>query len=163
MRTRTAIIATTCAALAAVGAACTKPPQPAVSAAQPAIETSQTFGNYELHYNAIRTDTLTPEVARSYGIQRSQNRVMLNVTVRRKDGSAGASKAVEANVAVKAYNLNGQLKSMEVRRVTEGEAIYYIGEVSISGAEILVFEISATPSGETTPLEVKWKREFFSD
>ena len=51
-------------------------------------------------------------------------------------------------VTVDAYNLNGQLKDMEMRRVSEGEAIYYIGEVSISGAEILVFDIAVTPHGE---------------
>src|SRR5262245_65425554 len=162
MTTRTAIIATVSAALSLVAAACSKPPQPAVSAAQPSIETFQAFGNYELHFNAVRTDALPSEVARSYGIQRMQNRVMLNVTVRHKEAGA-PSKAVEADVQVKAYNLNGQLKSMDVRRVTEGDAIYYIGEVSINGAEILVFEISATPAGETTPLEAKLKREFFSD
>jgi hypothetical protein len=49
---------------------------------------------------------------------------------------------------------------MELRRVSEGDAIYYIGEVSISGAEILVFEISVTPAGEAAPFTLKFKREF---
>ena len=65
-------------------------------------------------------------------------------------------------MTVDAYNLNGQLKNLDMRRVSEGEAIYYIGEVSISGAEILVFDIAVTPSGESEPLRVKLKREFFS-
>ncbi len=89
----------------------------------------------------MRTDALTPEVARNYGIQRSANRVMLNVTVLHKEAGA-ARKPVEADVKVDARNLNEQLKDLELRRVSEGEAIYYIGEVSISGAEILVFDIT---------------------
>lgn len=125
----------------------------------PAMPSDQTFkeqGEYEVHFNALRTDTLTQEVARAYGIQRSANRVMLNVTVLRQ------RKPVEAEVKADVYNLNGQLKNMDVRRISEGEAIYYIGEVSISGTEILVFDITATPTGETTPIEVKFKREFHS-
>jgi hypothetical protein len=50
-----------------------------------------------------------------------------------------------------------------MRRVSEGDAIYYIGEVSISGSEILVFDITVTPTGESTPLKVKFKREFFAN
>jgi hypothetical protein len=151
------------AGLAAVVAACGQPSQSANAAqAEPSNETFQDFGNYEVHYNAVRTDALTPEVARSYSIQRSTNRVMLNVTVLRKDADRGPRKPVDATVQVSAYNLNGQLKPVEVRRISEGEAIYYIGEVSITGTEILVFDISVTPKGEKNPFKVKLKREFFS-
>jgi hypothetical protein len=135
------------------------PAQPA----QPSNESFQDFGKYEVHYNALRTDALTPEIARSYGIQRSSNRVMLNVTALRKQADHAPRQPIDAAVQVDAYNLNGQLKSLDMRRVSEGDAIYYIGEVSISGAEILVFDISVTPGGETTALKVKFKREFFAN
>jgi len=151
------------AGLAALVAACGQPSQSAKAAqAEPSNETFQDFGNYVVHYNAVRTDALTPEVARSYGIQRSTNRVMLNVTVLKKDAERGPRKPVDATVQVNAYNLNGQLKPIDVRRISEGEAIYYIGEVSITGTEILVFDISVTPNGEKNPFKMKLKREFFS-
>ncbi len=134
-----------------------------VAAAVPLDQTFKQEGDYDVHFNALRTDQLTPEVARAYGIQRATNRVMLNVTVLKKEAQNAARKPVEASVEVDAYNLNGQLKNLEMRRVSEGEAIYYIGEVSISGNEILVFDISVTPSGETTPIQVKLKREFFAN
>jgi hypothetical protein len=35
--------------------------------------------------------------------------------------------------------------------------------VPISGSEILVFDIKALPQDETTPVELKFKREFFAD
>lgn len=153
------------AALTACGllAGCGPAPQEKSAAAQPLDATFQDFGNYEVHYNALRTDALTPEVARSYGIQRSANRVMLNVTVLHKEADHAPRKPVEADVKVDAYNLNGQLKNLEMRRVSEGDAIYYIGEVGIGGTEILVFDIAVTPSGEATPLRVKLKREFYSN
>lgn len=147
-------------------AGCNNAQQTASSRAQPAQpsnESFQDFGDYEVHYNALRTDLLTPEIARSFGIQRSTNRVLLNVTALKKQADHAARQPVDAAVQIDAYNLNGQLKNIEMRRVSEGDAIYYIGEVSISGSEILVFDISVTPTGESAPLKVKFKREFFSN
>lgn len=142
---------------------CTEQPEQRAMPAQALDETFKDFGNYEVHFNALRTDELTPDVARAYGIQRSSNRVMLNVTVLRKEAEHAPRKPVEATVAVDAYNLNGQLKDIEMRRVSEGEAIYSIGEVSISGTEILVFDINVTPTGESAPFNVKLKREFVAN
>lgn len=144
-------------------AGCQEQPEERAMAAQPLDETFKDFGNYEVHFNALRTDELTADIARVYGIQRSSNRVMLNVTVLRKEAEHAPRKPVEATVAVDAYNLNGQLKDLQMRRVSEGEAIYSIGEVSIAGAEILVFDIEVTPVGESTPFNVKLKREFVSN
>jgi hypothetical protein len=140
-------------------------PRPEGATAPPAQRSENSYtevGSYQLHYNALRSDTLTPEVARAYGIERSKNRVMLNVTVLRKEGTS-QGKPVEATVSVEAYNLNGQQKQMLIRRVNEGTAIYYIGETGINGAEILAFNIKATPANDTTVLEAKLRREFFSD
>jgi len=131
--------------------------------AQHSEESFKEFGNYEIHYNAVRADQIPAEVARNHGIERSKNRVMLNVTLLRKDADHSPRKPVKGAVSVDAYNLNGQLKNIEVRQVTEGEAIYYLGTVSISGSEILIFDIKATPENETAAFEVKFKREFFSD
>ena len=142
---------------------CTEQPEQRAMPAQPLDETFKDFGNYEVHYNALRTDELTADVARTYGIQRSANRVMLNVTVLHKEAEHAPRKPVEATVTVDAYNLTGQLKDLELRRVSEGEAIYYIGDVSIAGSEILVFDISVVPGGETQPFNVKLKREFVSN
>ena len=149
--------------LAATLSGCGDRPQTKAPPAQELSETFREFGNYEVHFNALRTDTLQPDIARSYGIQRSSNRVMLNVTLLHKEADKAPRKPVNATVQVDAYNLNGQLKNLEMRRVAEGEAIYYIGETSISGSEILVFDIKVTPEGDTQPLEVKLKREFDSD
>lgn len=163
MRTTRRFFGAAVVAIAALAsAACDNAPQPTAPLAQPSNETFQDFGSYELHYNALRTDMLSPDIARAYGIQRSTNRVMLNVTILRKEADQAPRKPVEGRVTVDAYNLNGQLKNLEMRRVSEGEAIYYIGEVPISGTEILVFDISVVPSGETNPLKVKFKREFHS-
>jgi len=149
---------------AALAAGCAKRPEsPTFPPAQPSEESFKEFGNYEVHYNAVRADRIAAEIARAHGIERSKNRVMLNVTMLRKEADQAPRKPVKGVVSVDAYNLNGQLKSIDIRQVTEGEAIYYIGEVSIGDSEILVFDIKAQPENETSAFAVKFKREFFSD
>ena len=130
--------------------------------ARPAEDTHQDFGNFEVHYNAVLTDQLTPDVARAYDIERSGNRVLLNVSLLAK-AADGRTTPADGTVQATAYNLNGQLKSLEMRRLQEGSSIYFIGEVGISGNEILVFDIVARPSDGSGPYPVKFKREFFAD
>ncbi len=127
--------------------------------ARPAEDTYKDFGNFEVHYNAVRTDQLTPEVARAYGIERSGNRVLLNVSLLAK-AADGRTTPTDGTVTATAYNLNGQLKNLEMRRVQEGSSVYFIGEVGISGTEILVFDISVTPLDRPDKYSVQFKREF---
>lgn len=153
-----AVLLTGVALLAGCGPDSASPPPPA----RPSESTQTDFGDLEVHYNAVRTDLLTPEVARAYGIERSPNRVLLNVAMLRKSPGA-ASLPVDGTVRVDAHNLNGQLKSMTMRRVQEGPAIYFIGEVGISGDEILVFNINVEPATGGGRHEVQFKREFNAD
>ncbi|MDH5272256.1 MAG: DUF4426 domain-containing protein [Gammaproteobacteria bacterium] len=130
--------------------------------ARPTEDTQKDFDDLEVHYNAVRTDQLTPEVARAYGIERSPSRVLLNVAMLTKT-PGGAAKPVDGAVSASAHNLNGQLKSLTMRRVQEGPAVYFIGEVGISGDEILVFDIDVEPVTGGGRRSVQFKREFFGD
>jgi hypothetical protein len=150
-------------ALCVTQTGCQRQPTGAIQPAQVSSETFQVQGDYEMHYNALRTDQLTVDIARAYGIERSKNKVLLNVSVLNKSAGSGTGKAVDADVQVTAKNLNGQIKDVTLRRIAEEQAIYYIGEVGFSGSETLVFDISATPSGATTPIKATLTREFFSD
>ncbi|HXW09961.1 MAG TPA: DUF4426 domain-containing protein [Steroidobacteraceae bacterium] len=166
MKTRTATrIAGVLAALVLGGtqlAGCDAGVDSRPQTARPAEDTHQDFGNFEVHYNAVRTDQLTPDVARAYSIERSGNRVLLNVSMLAKSPD-GRTTPTDGVVKATAYNLNGQLKNLEMRRVQEGSSVYFIGEVGISGNEILVFDIDATPRDGSGAYSVKFKREFFAD
>lgn len=148
---------------AVVVAGCGQGNQPTGQAqtAAPSEPSFQEFGDFQVHYNAVRTDELTADVARAYGIERSTNRVMLNVSLLRK-GADGRTTPVDGTVSATAYNLNGQLKNLTMRRITEGTSVYFIGEVGISGAEILVFDIDAAPGDQSGKYSVQFKREFFA-
>lgn len=125
-------------------------------------ETMQDFGDYTLHFNALTTDQLTAEVAQRHGIVRSGNRAMLNVSIlRNREGAIGVP--VHGTVEVSAANLTGQLKPVSLREITEAEAIYYIGESNVADGETLVYTIDATPVDETTPMSVRYMKQFFVD
>jgi hypothetical protein len=86
---------------------------------------------------------------------------MLNVSLLRKNPD-GSTTPVDGRVSATAYNLNGQLKDLQMRRITEGSSVYFIGEVGISGSEILVFDIDASPLDQSATYTVQFKREFFA-
>ena len=128
----------------------------------PATESSKEFGDYVVYFNALNTDQLTPDIAREYGIVRSKSRAMLNVSIHHKLPN-GTTEAVEGAVAASAVNLNGQLKTMTLRKVPEETAIYYIGELAITDGEVLIYTIDATPQGEVSRFTVRFKKQFFVD
>lgn len=131
-------------------------------ATQPAEISSKDFGDYVLHFNAISTDQLQPEVARAYNIVRSKNRAMLNVSIiKKEDGTTGRS--VAGSVSAAAANLTGQVKNLTLRQIQENEAIYYIGDVSVANGETLIFTIDATPINESSRFSVRMQRQFFAD
>jgi len=140
-------------------AGCQQPPD---ETTLPLTVTSKDFGAYTVHFSALTTDQLHAEVAQQYGIVRSNNRAMLNVSILRKE-DIGLPQPVSGQVTVAANNLTGQLKSVPIREVREQEAIYYIGEYGIANGETLIFSIDVTPIGETSPLSVRYMKQFFVD
>ena len=141
-------------------AACGGPSSDAtIPQAEPAGASSADIGDHVVHFSALSTDQIPPEVARAYNIVRSKNRAMLNVSVL----EAETGKAVTATVTVKTVNLTGQLKTVTMRKVEEQDAIYYIGETPVANRETLIFDISVTPEGATQAAEVRFKRQFYSD
>ena len=124
-------------------------------------ENSQDFGDYVIHYNALATDMLPPAVARDYHITRSQNRGMLNITVLKKVlGSPG--QPVHARVEASARNLAGQDRTINMREIREGNAIYYIGEFGVANEETLKFSVRARPQGERDFFPVEFSQDFYT-
>lgn len=153
------------AAALLVLAACSQP-APTVPAdgrpARDAAESFREFGDYVVHFNALSTEQLTPEIARQYGIVRSGNRGMLNVSIVRKEaGSTGVS--VPGSVSAAAVNLTGQVKNIELREIREQSAVYYIAEFPVANQETLIFTIDVTPLNEQGRFSVRYTRQFFTD
>ncbi len=130
-----------------------------------ANERSKTNEGYAIHYNTLNTTFLMTEVAKKYGITRSKNRAMLNVSVR-KGGGLGKflqTQAVKAKVTVQATNLANQLETINMWEVLDGDAIYYIGTFAITDEETFKFTITVDPENKGSVHEIKFRQQFFVD
>jgi hypothetical protein len=119
------------------------------------------FGKYHVHYNALDTTFLSAKVANEYGIKRSKNRMMLNISIQEKMENTSQN-PVSAAVWASATNLTGQLKQISIRPVHEGEAIYYIGELSVADKETLDFTVNIQPANTKETLTLKFRQQFFT-
>jgi hypothetical protein len=124
-------------------------------------ENSKEFGGYVVHYNAFRSDTLTPEIAKAYSLTRRNNRMVVNITVQKKNGDV--TKPIKAKVSGFASNLTGQTKKLDFKEIHDGEAIYYLAQSQVANRETLKFDITATPAGESIVAKVNFKQQFFTD
>jgi len=124
-------------------------------------ENSKEFGDYVVHYNAFRSDTISPEVAKQYGLTRANNRVLINIAVLQKVMNT-TGKPTASTVTGHASNLTGQLKGLEFREITEGNAIYYLADTKISDGEFLKFDLKIIPEGETKAVRIKFDKRFFT-
>jgi hypothetical protein len=124
-------------------------------------ENSTKVPGFTIHHNAITTDQLAPDVARSYGIQRSRNRGLLNVSVV-KDAPGATGTPVTATVKATSRNLQGLIREIAMREVRDGTAVYYLGEFPVEHAETLNFAVQVRPEGGTTSYTAELSQEFFT-
>jgi hypothetical protein len=124
-------------------------------------ENSKEFGDYVIHYNAFRSDTISPDVAKQYGLTRASNRILINIAVLKKVLNT-TGKPTSSKVTGHASNLTGQLKNLEFKEITEGNAIYYLASTKISDGEFLKFDIKIIPDGETRAARLRFDKRFFT-
>lgn len=121
------------------------------------------FDDYTVHYNALNSSLISPEVAKTYGIRRSASRALINISVL-KNTENQLPTAVKATVTASGRNLTGQTREVEMREIKEGgDAIYYIGELSVRNMETFDFTVVVTPEGQSKPYEVKFRQQFYTE
>ena len=121
-------------------------------------QNTTTRGPYTIHYSALPSTLITPEVARNSGLTRSASRGLMNIAVMKKDGDREF--AVTAVIEAAATNAAGQRQGLRMREVREGEAIYYLGEPRISEGERLDFDVRITPEGAGEPVLLRFAQTF---
>lgn len=130
---------------------------------QAMAQQSQDFGDYVVHYNALNTNLITPQVAQSYGIRRSSSRALLNITVLKKVMNNPGT-PMRASVSARGRNLTGQTREVEIREISDGDdAVYYIGELSVRNMETFDFTVIVLPEGSDQQLEVKFRQQFYTE
>lgn len=114
---------------------------------------------FTVHYNALPTTMVAPDIARRHGITRSANRALLNVAVT-QGPRAAESVAVTARVEAVAINPAGQRQTLRLREVRDRDAIYYLAEARIDERDTIDFELVVTPEGGPS-ISARYRQEFW--
>ncbi len=120
---------------------------------------STRVGDITVHYNAIPSTTLTPDIARRNGLTRSSNRALLNVSVQRGERAADGV-AIPARIEAAATNPVGQRQTLNLREVQDGSALYYLGEARIEERDTIDFDLVVTVD-DSPPIRVRYRQEFW--
>ncbi len=124
-------------------------------------ENSTKADGYTIHHNAFLSNELSAEVLKQYGIRRSPNRALINISII-KDVPGTTGTPVTAKVTVTARNLRGQIRTIPLREIKEQNAVYYIGEFLVENQEEVNFSIEAQPEGDSKMLHATLKQQFFT-
>jgi hypothetical protein len=124
---------------------------------QASAEQKQELGKWDVHYIALNTTFLTPEVAKQYGIVRSKFNALINISVLdRKDKSAQS-----VILTGEAKNLLGVIKKLNFKQVTEGKAIYYLALLPFSDLE--QYRITVNINDGLEQKNLKFQPKFYAD
>ena len=121
-------------------------------------EQFKNFGNLEVHYIAIPSTFIQPEVATQYKIIRSKNNGLLNISIL---DTKQNNQAVAATLQGTGKNLIGQTQQLTFTQIKEGKAIYYIAEYPFTNEEIVNFEINLKTEKASNTL--KFQHKFYVD
>lgn len=121
----------------------------------------QTFGDYTIHYIAVNSTFLTPQIAAQYGIVRGERRAFLNISVLKNEAD-GSTTPVTAVLSGGKRNLLQQASDIPFKEVREGEAIYYIGQFDFSNAEFLRFVVEVQPEGLGPRHAIEWSTQLYA-
>lgn len=125
-------------------------------------EQAEHVGRYQIHYSAVNTSFLTPEVAAAYDIQRSKRTALLNVSVLEAQPD-GSNQPVMATVEGRVGNLAGQSQPLSFRTIREKSSIYQLAVFPIQRGEPMRFTLDVYYDRNKAPAEVAFIQRFFTD
>ncbi len=123
-------------------------------------DSSQTFGDYIVRYNAIGTNDLLPAMARQYGIERSSRRGLLNISV---ESDIATSHTVNADITADVGDLTGHATHVAMRETSENGDIDYLGEFALDGSGTYLFTVKVAVPGKAQPFVVRFTHDFVVD
>jgi hypothetical protein len=119
-------------------------------------------GDYSIYANAMTAETLDPEIANLYRIQRSKLNGILTVTVV-KPNPDGTPANVPARIEATARTGDTPASAIPMREIRVGEGVSYVGQFPIANLQIVDFEIQVTPPGAAEPAAIELQQQFFTD
>ena len=120
-------------------------------------EQKRKLGSWEVHYIALNSTFLTPNVAKQYSIVRSKFNGLINISVLDRQSKVAQSPVLTGE----AKNLLGVVKELTFKQVVEGKAIYYLAVMPFSDREQYRISININDGLEQQTL--KFQHKFYAD
>jgi hypothetical protein len=121
-------------------------------------EQFQQFNKLEVHYIALPSTFIQPDIAKQYSIKRSSYNGLINISIL---DNTQDKKAVSAQLTGTGNNLIGQTQQLQFTEIKEGDAIYYLAEYPYTNEEIVNFEINIKTDAASNTL--KFQHKFYAD
>jgi len=128
-----------------------------IFSSQANAEQKQVLGSWDVHYIALNSTFLSPDVAKKYGIVRSKFNALINISVLDREEKSAQSVILTGE----AKNLMGVVKKLTFKQVKEGKAIYYLAVLSFSDLE--QYRISINISDGLEQKTLKFQHKFYAD
>lgn len=116
------------------------------------------LGPWQVHYIAFPSTFVQPKIAQAYGLERSNYKGIVNISILKNDAD---NTAQTASLTGTAKNLLGNKQVLEFKEVVEGDSIYYLAQVKFTNEEILRFDIEIKQNNQFQKLQ--FQQKFYVD
>ncbi|MCQ8878143.1 DUF4426 domain-containing protein [Pseudoalteromonas shioyasakiensis] len=116
------------------------------------------LGPWQVHYIAFPSTFVQPKIAQAYGLERSNYKGIVNISILKNDAD---NTAQTASLSGTAKNLLGNKQVLEFKEVVEGDSIYYLAQVKFTNEEILRFDIEIKQNNQFQKLQ--FQQKFYVD
>ena len=123
--------------------------------AKAAAEQKVQVGEFEIHYTAFPSLLVPADTASLHGLTRAENRLLLNLSVRR------AGEPVPARVTGQVVNILNQAQPLTFFEVSEQTVIYYLAEVVNQEKDWLRFTLEIEFSKDHPPYVLEFNRQYY--
>ena len=120
-----------------------------------AAEQKIQVGEFEIHYTAFPSLLVPADTANLHGLTRAENRLLLNLSVRR------IGEPVPARVTGQVENILNQAQPLTFFEVSEQTAIYYLAEVVNQEKDWLRFTLEIEFSKDQPPYVLEFNRQYY--
>ena len=123
-------------------------------------EQKQVFGEYEVHYIGLTSSELDKDVAKIYGIPRSNALGYLSISVL-KTGVSELPVAWNAKLEGTISNLVGQTRELSFKRIQESNALYFHSTFDFYDQDMYRIHLKVSPEGSDKTFDVKFSQRFY--
>lgn len=127
-----------------------------------ALAGSKDFGDQQVLYSVFPSTFLSPEVAQANNLQRSGGIGVVSISIMKETGE-NTMQPLSGQVEGQVSNDIQQVRQLGFRRITEGDAVYFIAQYQYSSGELMTFNITARPTGSEDELSLRFSHTLFND